>query len=258
MEAAMADKRTDRIRRAFGAAAEGYEDSAAVQRIVAETVAKLAAQRRLPDRLRLLEIGCGTGFLTRHIRAQWPQADLAVTDLAPEMVERASRDPRLSGTFFTMDGQWPCFEGQWFDLIVSSMAFQWFDDLAGALERLFALLRPGGSLIFSTMAERSFGEWRVAHAACGLFAGTPDYPSLETLREMVGAYPDGAAFDEDYAVDFGSGRAFLTHLKAIGATVPAEGRTPLSAAALRRVIRAFEDGGARATYHVGFVRVSRV
>lgn len=254
----MADDRTEKIRRAFGAAAEGYEDSAGVQRIAAGTVAKLAAQRRLPVAPRILEIGCGTGLLTRHIRAQWPDAELAVSDLAPEMVRHAARNPMLSGAFFTMDGEWPCFEGQWFDLIVSSLAFQWFDDLTGALERLFALLRPGGSLIFSTMAARSFAEWRAAHCQCGLIAGTPDYPSLEALKEMVAAYPDGAAFDEDYRVEFGSGRAFLAHLKGIGATVAAEGRAPLSAAQLRRVVRIFEDGGAQATYHVGFVRVSRV
>ena len=76
----MADKRTERIKRAFGAAAEGYEDSAGVQAIVAETVAKLAAQRRVPAQARILEIGCGTGLLTRHIRAQWPEAELAVFD----------------------------------------------------------------------------------------------------------------------------------------------------------------------------------
>src|SRR3546814_13329770 len=112
----------------------------------------------LPLVPRILEIGCGTGLLTRHIRTQWLEAELTVTDLAPEMVERAARDPRLAGTFFTMDGEWPCFEGQWFDLIISSLAFQWFDNLTGALERLYALLRPGGSILFSTMAERRFAE----------------------------------------------------------------------------------------------------
>lgn len=254
----MADKRTERIRRAFGAAAEGYEDSAGVQAIVAETVAKLATQRRLAPQARILEVGCGTGFLTRHIRAQWPDAELAVSDLAPEMVRQAARNPMLSASFFTMDGEWPCFEGEWFDLILSSLAFQWFEDLPGALERLFALLRPGGSLIFSTMAERSFAEWRTAHAALGLTAGTPDYPSLDALKALVAAYPDGAAFDEEYGVEFGSARAFLKHLKGIGATVAAEGRVPLSAAQLKQVARAFEAGGARATYHVGFVRLSRL
>lgn len=254
----MANKRTERIRQAFGAAAEGYEDSAGVQRIVAETVAKLAAQRRLGAGARILEVGCGTGFLTRHIRAQWADAELAVSDLAPEMVRQAARNPMLSASFFTMDGEWPCFEGQWFDLILSSLAFQWFEDLPAALERLFALLRPGGSLIFSTMAERSFAEWRAAHAAQGLTAGTPDYPSLGALRSLAAGYPDGAAFDEDYVVEFGSARAFLQHLKGIGATVATEGRIPLSAAQLRRVGRVFEEAGARATYHVGFVRLTRL
>lgn len=254
----MADKRTERIRRAFGAAAQGYEDSAGVQAIVAETVAKLAAQRRVPAQARILEIGCGTGLLTRHIRALWPEAELAVSDLAPEMVRQAARNPMLSASFFTMDGEWPCFEGEWFDLILSSLAFQWFEDLPGALKRLFALLRPGGSLIFSTMAERSFAEWRAAHEELGLTAGTPDYPSLDALKALAAAYPDGAVFDEDYVVEFGSARAFLKHLKGIGATVAAEGRVPLTPAQLRQVLRLFEAGGARATYHVGFVRLSRV
>ncbi|HEY9580551.1 MAG TPA: methyltransferase domain-containing protein [Rhizorhapis sp.] len=254
----MVKQRTDRIRQAFGTAALGYEDSAGVQRIAAETLAKLAAQRRLPLVPRILEIGCGTGLLTRHIRTQWLEAELTVTDLAPEMVERAARDPRLAGTFFTMDGEWPCFEGQWFDLIISSLAFQWFDNLTGALERLYALLRPGGSILFSTMAERSFAEWRAVHERFGLTAGTPHYPSLEVLQKLARDYPDGAAFDEDYPVAFGSARAFLAHLKGIGATVAVEGRTPLSAAELRRVMRKFEEDGATATYHIGFVRISRI
>ena len=74
----------------------------------------------------------------------------------------------------------------------------------------------------------------------------------------MAGYPDGAAFDEDYAVEFGSARAFLQHLKGIGATVATEGRAPLSAAQLRRVARVFEEAGGRATYHVGFVRLTRL
>src|SRR3546814_1007047 len=117
-------------------------------------------------------------------------SDVCSSDLlAPEMVERAARDPRLAGTFFTRDGEWPCFEGQWFDLIISSLAFQWFDNLTGALERLYALLRPGGSILFSTMAERSFAEWRAVHERFGLTAGTPHYPSLEVLQKLARDFP---------------------------------------------------------------------
>src|SRR3546814_19490274 len=83
MAVMMVEQRTDRIRRAFGTAALGYEDSAGVQRIAAETLAKLAAQRRLPPVPRILELGCGTGWLTQHIRTPWRPAALPVQHLDP-------------------------------------------------------------------------------------------------------------------------------------------------------------------------------
>jgi malonyl-CoA O-methyltransferase len=255
--------RKQRIGHAFGAAAAGYDDHAGVQRIVARTVADLAQRqagvRSDADlRPRVLEVGCGTGFLTRDIQAIWPQAELVATDLAPEMVGRMADGAMLAGTFLPMDGEQPWFEGPWFDLILSSLAFQWFDDMAGAIDRLVGLLRPGGSLIFSTMGERSFAAWRAAHDACDEQAGVPAYPSLPALKAMLAQYPDAFAFDEDYPLACGSAKGLLAHLKGIGAAVPAEGRAPLSPARLRAVMAAFNAAGARDGYHVLFGRVTRL
>lgn len=254
----MTSARKDRIGAAFGAAAARYEDHADVQRVVARTVADLAAQRRLPARPRILEIGCGTGFLTRDIRRLWPDAELVATDLSPEMVGQAAKGGMLAGTFLSMDGEQPWFDGQWFDLILSSLAFQWFDDLPAAIARLSGLLRPSGSLIFSTMAERSFAGWRQAHRDCGLPVGVPAYPSLDAVRAMLGDYDDAFAFDEDYPIDWGGAKALIAHLRGIGAVVPTDGRTPLAPADLKRVMRAFDGAGARDGYHVAFGRVSRI
>lgn len=258
----MGSERKDRIGTAFGAAADGYEDHAGVQRIVARTVGDLAGQvaaiGHLPDRPRILEIGCGTGMLTRELQRRWPDAELVVTDLSPAMVGAAAKGAMLAGTFLPMDGERPWFEGEWFDLVVSSLAFQWFDDLHGAIDRLAGLLRPGGSLIFSTMGERSFAAWRAAHAACGVQSGIAAYPSLAELQAMLAGYPDAFAFDEDYAVDWGSARGLVGHLKGIGASVPVDGRAPLTPGDLRPVMRAFEAAGARDGYHVLFGRVTRV
>jgi malonyl-CoA O-methyltransferase len=256
--APMSEARKARIEAAFGEAADRYEDHAGIQRVVAGAVADLAAQRRPGAGTRILEIGCGTGFLTREIAARWPDAELVATDLAPAMVGKAAEGAMVAGTFLPMDGEQPWFEGAWFDLILSSLAFQWFDDLPGAIARLADLLRPGGSLIFSTMAQRSFAAWRSAHASCGLMAGIPDYPSLAAVRAMLAGYPDAFAFDEDYVLDRGSAKGLIAHLKGIGATVPVEGRTPLTPGELRAVMRAFEASGARDAYHVAFGRVTRV
>src|SRR3546814_20125737 len=104
MEVMMVKQRTDRIRQAFGTAALGYEDSAGVQRIAAEPLAKLAAQRRLPLVPRILEIGCGTGLLTRHIRTQWLVAELRVQDILAGQWEGAAQTSRPEGHIFLIDG----------------------------------------------------------------------------------------------------------------------------------------------------------
>jgi malonyl-CoA O-methyltransferase len=249
--------RKQRISDAFGAAAGHYDDHAGPQRLAAALVADLA-QRQKPDGVkRILEIGCGTGFLTRDIQARWPGAELVVTDLSPDMLARAAKGGLVAGTFLAMDGEAPIFEGEWFDLILSSLAFQWFDDLEGAIARLVALLRPGGSLIFSTMGQGSFARWRAAHDASGAAAGIPAYPSLETLRSMLARFEDGFAFDEDYALACGGAKGLIAHLKGIGAVVPGEGRKPLLPKDLRRVMAAFDEGGGDDVYQILFGRVTR-
>lgn len=249
--------RKQRISNAFGAAADHYDDHAGPQRAAAALVADLA-QRQSPAGVeRILEIGCGTGLLTRHIQSRWPAAELIVTDLSPTMLARTAKGGFVAGTFLAMDGEAPLFEGEWFDLILSNLAFQWFDDLGEAIARLFRLLRPGGSLIFSTMGGESFGRWRAAHAACGLTPGVPAYPSLADFRTLLSGFDDAFAFDEDYALRCGDSKGLIAHLKGIGAVVPSEGRPPLGPKELRQVMKAFDEAGGDDVYQLVFGRVTR-
>jgi malonyl-CoA O-methyltransferase len=254
----MIDPRKQRISDAFGAAAEGYETHAGPQRVAARLVADLAQRQRPGGVERILEIGCGTGLLTRDIQARWPGAELIATDIAPAMLAQAAAQGRVAATFLPMDGEAPDFDGPWFDLILSSLAFQWFGDLSGAIGRLAALLRPGGSLIFSTMGQGSFAGWRAAHDACGVACGVPAYPSLDRLREMLARHGDGFAFEETVPLEVGGARGLLAHLKGIGAVVPEAGRRPLGPGALRRVMAAFEAAGGVDQYQLLVGRVTRI
>lgn len=253
----MNDARKQRISDAFGAAAVHYDAHAGPQRLAAGLVADLAQRQRPAGVARILEIGCGTGFLTRDIQARWPGAELVATDISPGMLEQAASNGRVAGTFLIMDGEAPAFEGAWFDLILSSLAFQWFDDLDAAIMRLVALLRPDGSLIFSTMGQGSFTNWRGAHERWGLVAGVPDYPPLDALRAMLARHGDAFAFHEDYGLACGGARGLIAHLKGIGAVVPGEGRKPLGPNDLRRVMATFDAMGGTDSYQVLFGRVTR-
>ncbi len=247
--------RKARIGAAFGAAAARYEASAGVQRLVAAHLAAMTARERLPETARILEIGCGTGLLTREIRRLWPRATLVATDLAPEMLAMARQDG-TADQLLAMDGEHPVFEGAWFDLILSSLAFQWFSDLPAALARLHALLRPGASLYFATMGAESFESWRAAHDACGETAGIAPYPTLAQLRALLAPYADAFACDELHGLPERGGAALIRHFRGLGAQVPHAHYRPLGAPAMRRVIRAFDAAGGETSYHVLYGRIT--
>ncbi|MEI9965954.1 MAG: dethiobiotin synthase [Caulobacteraceae bacterium] len=240
-----------RLIRAFDGAARTYDAHAPIQRAVAERLAERIAALPLPPRPRILEIGCGTGLLTAALRRRIGPADWTVTDLSPAMLAvcRERLGHPADAAFAAMDGERAAFApGTAFDLICSSLAFQWFDDLPAAVARLTDLLAPGGWLAFATLAEGSFAEWRRAHDDLGLVAATPAFPSLRALADM-GA---GRVEAERLVHVQPDGRAFLDGLKRIGAHAAPPGRRPLAPADLKRVIARFEAMGAGCSYQVAY------
>lgn len=232
-----------RVAAAFGRAAD-YDAHAAVQRLVAERLADRIVALPLPAAPRVLEIGCGTGFLGLGLVDRLADARWLMTDLAPGMVARARQrfGARAGIDFAVMDGEAPDVAGP-FDLICSSLAFQWFADLPAAIARLRALLAPGGALVFATLAGGSFAEWRRAHGA--LPAGTHDYPT-------AGAF---AALGLDVTMEtipmaHSDAREFLRAVKGIGAGTPRPDHRPLTPGQLRAVMARFEADGAVASYAV--------
>lgn len=236
-----------RIASAF-AQARDYDRQARVQRAVAEALADRIAALPLPPAPRVLELGCGTGFLTQALIARGIGGVWQVTDLAPAMVERCKA--RVGETpqrrFATLDGEYGTPAGGPFDLVCSSLALQWFDDGPAALARMAGWLAPGGHCLVTTLGAGTFPEWRAAHAAEGLEPGTPAFPPASAFAALPGLSLSVAHHAEQHA----DARGFLHALKDIGAGTARGGHRPLPPAALRRVMRRFEQAGAVATYEV--------
>jgi malonyl-CoA O-methyltransferase len=246
------------ILRSFDAAAETYDAHADVQRRIAARLARGLKSLALPPRAMVLEIGCGTGFLSQALRTELPACDLLLTDLSGAMVRRCrERLGEQAGVrYAVMDGERPAVEGG-FHLIASSAVFQWFVDLPGALARLAGLLAPGGWLLFATLGDGTFAEWRAAHARLGwTYAGMP-LPSRAGLEAMLGQCSGDSrvAFVEEERIvhTYADARTFLHDVKCIGAAVPPEGADRYSPGRLRGLMRALGDGeapGLPVSYHV--------
>lgn len=237
--------RSTTIARSFGASAVGYERHADLQRSVADRLALLLPPLEAP---RVLELGCGTGFLSRHLLAQYPDGNFVLTDLAQAMLEQCRLNigvhARGRARFTQMDISKPDVGLGTFDLIATSMALHWLDDPVASLDKLRSLLAPHGVLLFAALGPDSFTEWRNVLEAEGLPNGLIMSPPLP-----------GIVAEERSIVD-ASTLAFLRRMKRVGGTTPREGYAKLSPGQLRRAIRECDaKTGGRITWHIVYGRL---
>lgn len=237
--------RKDQVAAAFSAAASTYETAARAQDIAAAHLTAIVGGLNRPAVPDVLEIGCGTGLLTRRLRpviaGRW-----LVTDLSAAMLETARRSV-ADAEFRVLDAEKPDLADRRFDLIVSNLAAQWFTDLGATMAGLAALLKPGGHLAFSTLGEHSFRQWRLVHQALDLPCGIPLFPSAKVFAAQL---PPGTRTEEqDFTLDYPHGRAFAAELKRIGAGTPTPGHRPLTVKDMRRVLERLGQPAAM-TYHV--------
>lgn len=238
----------------FGSAAQSYDSHAEVQRHAADALAA-----NLPDVApkRGLEIGCGTGYLSSALLARWPEASWLFSDISADMLSHCrNRLGDSTADFATLDAEQIALD-QRFDLIASSLAFQWFEQPARTLAKLFEHLAPGGQLHIATLGAGSFAEWRDCHEVLGLPCGTPNYADADSLRAFAPNNAVASLREEDYVIEYGSGRDFLRALKGIGAGLPDRGYRGLSAGEMRKVLREFDSRGDRITYHLLYLTLER-
>ncbi|WP_068167556.1 methyltransferase [Neokomagataea thailandica] len=248
----MLDARKRALMARFGAA-DTYDQAAHIQRRCAQLTANTIAATGQHTPKNILEFGCGTGFLTHHIRQLFPHASILATDLAPGMLARAETQLGSNNIrYHMMDGENPDVSGP-FDLIASSLCMQWFQNRPQALERLCARLAPNGRLIVATLLSGSLQEWVNACAAEHAPCGVPHYPTEEQLtQDWPSSIPGERHWQSHDLIDpTPSASAFLRGLRQIGASLPRDDARPATGAALRRAMKRFDAEHKGVTYRIG-------
>ncbi|MBF0588938.1 MAG: malonyl-ACP O-methyltransferase [Magnetococcales bacterium] len=233
--------------------ADAYHQAAETQKEIARRLdQRLAGLPLTVDAPNTLEIGCGTGFLSRKMVERYPEGDHLLTDIAPAMLSRCRNNlDHLPGRirYAVMNGERPVLPRR-YHLIISSMAFQWFENLPGALQRLAEHLEPGGRLLFSTLGDGAFAEWRRFCTDHSLPFGRPDYPTRTELKALWPQDGKGVTEEEHLRITQPSALDFLRHLKQIGAHPSGPNHQPAESGKLRAALRHTHPEGFEVTYHV--------
>jgi ubiquinone/menaquinone biosynthesis C-methylase UbiE len=159
----------------------------------------LAARVPVADGLRVLEVACGTGIVTRRLVARLAgrRARVVATDLNEAMFAHART--RLPGpddaTYRTADGTSLPFESGSFDVVVCQFGIM-FMDKAAAMAEVLRVLRPGGAYLLNTWdsLEQNVTP-RLAHETVARFF-PQDPPKFYTVPF---SYHDPAAIEAHLA-----------------------------------------------------------
>lgn len=190
-----------KIKRAFSKTAPRYDIFASLQKEIAgELLDKLIAHCPLPIApIRILDIGCGTGFLTHGLSEVFPKANIFGCDIAHEMIDvTRGKGQRARGKkiyLLTADGGVLPYKDKVFGMVASNLAYQWIHDIKTAFSEAHRVLRPGGIFIFSTLGTETLKELRYCYAEAsakfnkdGLppFMGFSEKQAIQSVLENAG------------------------------------------------------------------------
>jgi 2-polyprenyl-3-methyl-5-hydroxy-6-metoxy-1,4-benzoquinol methylase len=146
---------------------------------------------------RVLDVGCGDGFLAARLTRRVP--DVTALDLDGPVLQRArARFAAAPVKWLPADVMTADLPGAAFDAVLSNAALHHMQDTGAALERLAALVRPRGTLAVVTFVKPSLrnGLWHLASwVACGVanrimgkweHTAPIKWPPAATLAELRG------------------------------------------------------------------------
>lgn len=151
-----------------------------------------------------LEIGAGTGILSRSLAAEL--GSVTVTDASGGMVEAATAaldDDRFRHlTAMRLDVEADPLPEERFDLIMSQMALHHMGDVAAVICRIFDLTSPGG---YTALVDLDHDEQGAYHAGMHDFHGHDGFHREDIARWLRDAgfvdVQTSTALDADPAAD---------------------------------------------------------
>jgi len=194
----------DLIQARFLKSLKHYNENAKVQKKMAEKVFNLIKNKSFNN---ILEIGCGTGFLTRLVSDNLDFKNYKAIDIVSDC-ELYIKEINSSINFEVADiEQFIKDSSETFDLIISNASLQWVSNFDNVIKELIKKLSSNGELIISTFGQENFRE------IYNIEGTTLKYYSINELKVM---FPKAEINPEIHIMAFDNPKDVLKHLQLTG------------------------------------------
>lgn len=250
------------IARSFSKAAQGYDQSALLQRNIGHQL--LAKFDILQKSTTILDLGCGTGFFSKQLIQQFSPSLLVGLDLAEGMLRQAKAIVENT-QWLVGDAEFLPIKDESIDFVFSNLALQWCHDFPLVLEEIYRVLKPNGIFLFTTLCEGTLLElknsWREVdnYIHVNSFIETNDYRVLITESPF---FVESCHVQAE-VVYYATVTALMGDLKGIGAhnINPNRSKGLTSRKQLSTLIEAYEkyrvENGLPTTYQVFYGYLSK-
>ena len=200
-----------KIENKFLKSINSYDLNASAQKIIIDKLLSIINTFPFINPACVLEIGCGTGLLTKNLSSKFCIDTLHLNDLVYELCQKSAKVANIdavsciSGDFEELE-----FKSN-YDLIISTSTFQWFHNRTKAFKKLANLLNESSFLVFSSFGTDNFKEIR------SLESGGLEYTDLDKLKQELNKDFDLLyTFEENIILEFSSPLEILKHIKSTG------------------------------------------
>lgn len=196
------------IKKRFEKNLSSYEDNAFVQKHMASELMKNLTINCGEGFTKILEIGCGTGILTKEIIEKISFEKIFVNDIVKNSLSSEIQSNKIK----ELDGD--CEEVQFpqdLDLVISNATFQWLQNLPAFLNKINTNLNSKGILAFSTFEEGNL--YQISTLAQ---ESLDYYTKLDLEKILKQHFQIISSHSQTLEIEFDNAQEVLQHFKLTG------------------------------------------